>query len=108
MNITREHLELAAKAAGYELDWETDKPNRVFLFRGNLKNYEPWQPDEDIADAAQLAEDCKMSIDFYGEWVDFSVDGFKYSVKFGPLSDNKETWMQAVTLAAAEIGRAMK
>ena len=106
MNITREHLELAAKAAGYELDWETDKPNRVFLFRGNLKNYEPWQPDEDIADAAQLAEDCKMSIDFAVCKVFFLLRMLPEKMDFG--GDTGITWMQAVTLDAAEIGRAMK
>ena len=106
MNITREHLELAAKAAGYELAWETDKPNRVFLFRGNLKNYEPWQPDEDIADAAQLAEDCKMSIDFAVCKVFFLLRMLPEKMDFG--GDTGITWMQAVTLDAAEIGRAMK
>lgn len=106
MNITREHLELAAKAAGYELDWETDKPNRVFLFRGNLKNYEPWQPDEDIADAAQLAADCKMALDFAVCKVFFLLRMLPEKMDFG--GDTGITWMQAVTLAAAEIGRAMK
>ena len=102
MTITREHLELAAKAAGYAVHWGPTNKAAVRTVDGIAY---VWQPHEDASDAVRLAEDCKLQIDFYGEWVDFRVNGFKYSVKFGPLADNKETWMQAVTLAAAEIGR---
>lgn len=103
--ITREHLELAAKAAGYELDWETDVPNRVHPFRGGLKNYEPWQPHEDPFDSWLLAADCFMQIDFADSSVKVWIDGGPKVINFGSTAGI--TAMEAVTLAAAEIGRAM-
>ena len=64
MTITREHLELAAKAAGYMgVDFsEVNEGGYAWRVSGQLGA--PWRPHEVKADAVQLAEDCKMSIDF--------------------------------------------
>lgn len=63
-------------------------------------------PDYAQADAAQLAEDCKMSIDFAVCKVFFLLRMLPEKMDFG--GDTGITWTQAVTLSAAEIGRAMK
>lgn len=109
--ITREHLELAARAAGKRLidgrlAYRDGQLVHVRAIPGLLA-YPTWQPHANEADAVQLAEACKMVIDFSAGWLNYEVNGFRTSVRFGLHADNKDTWMQAVTLAAAEIGRAM-
>ena len=94
--ITREHLELAAKAAGYATSWK-----EKFSYMA-WPNNTCWNPHICPADAWQLAADCEMRIDFKGKYIKHSAGEFHYSDRFGGI-----TAAEAVTLAAAEIGRAM-
>lgn len=114
MNITREHLELAAKAIGKKAVFRPFGGGEEVAHlvpidappERNLLRYPLWMPDCAPGDAAQLAEDCKMSIDFAVCKVFFLLRMLPEKMDFG--GDTGITWMQAVTLAAAEIGRAMK
>lgn len=99
--VTREHLELAAKAAGYVC--RLDKQGFVRIQNGDT--WRLWQPHKDTADAWQLAADCEMRIDFDAPFIAYR-QGEQWGYKgFGGTTGR--TAMEAVTLAAAEIGRAM-
>lgn len=96
--ITREHLELAAKAAGHVC--RLDKQGFVRIQSGDT--WRLWQPHIESLDTWRLAADCEMRIDFKGKYIKHSAGEFHYSDRFGGI-----TAAEAVTLAAAEIGRAM-
>jgi len=81
----RELLELAAKAAGIEIDsWVNDSPVVVKMFRGHLPNYEEWNPLTDDGDALRLA--------------------VKVCITLVPYPTERET-RRAIVCAAAEFGR---
>lgn len=99
--ITREHLELAAKAAGKKIEFLDDSE---FIFSAFIDGVY-WSPHTDPADTWQLAADCEVRIDFDAKYVSYLVDERRYREPFD--GDTGITAMEAVTLAAAEIGRAM-
>lgn len=101
--ITREHLELAAKAAGYAVHRGSTSGAAIRTVDGIAAL---WRPHTDPADAWQLAADCAMEVNFDVEHVKVRTRGSDYVCQhFG--EDTNRTATEAVTLAAAEIGRAM-
>lgn len=108
--ITREHLELAAKAANLQsvgtARMHGDGTVMALELVGGPNVVRWWEPHTDPADAWRLAEDCAMEVNFDVEHVKVRIRGRDYVCKdFGEGTDI--TAMEAVTLAAAEIGRAM-
>jgi len=109
MTTDRELLEMAAKAAGYEVRWEVYEQCYVhgpmWLFRGGHK--ETWEPLDDDGDALRLAVKLKMTVDVTDEASGAGAIGFKWCSEINkdePLSAAR----RAIVRAAAEIGRAMK
>lgn len=104
--ITREHLELATKAAGYTgIDFSVvDAGGNAWRVSGHLGV--PWQPHKDPTDTWQLAADCRLNIDFDNERVFYPDEDDMYAGIWFCKAWHC-TAMEAVTLAAAEIGRAM-
>ena len=104
--ITREHLELAAKAAEKHVICIPDKATGELVVHHQPGAFwQPWQPHIESLDTWRLAADCKMQVDFVGEKVQYVADGLPYIERFDSAANI--TAMEAVTLAAAEIGRAM-
>lgn len=113
MTITHETLELAALAAGHEIDptMQTDSGGLCIV-----GSDDDWMPHTDIADAARLA--AKLQIDVaFGYHVAHKVYASRsassppcpVSVAHGSTQPDKErAYCHAVTLCAAEIGRRMK
>lgn len=105
--ITREHLELAAKAARYGAVTE-DENGWFRVEKCRYDKPELWNPHKDTADAWQLAADCKMTVYFDRSYVQVWYDGHQFLMTFGDtLGAKGRTAAEAVTLAASEIGRAM-
>lgn len=101
----RELLELAAKAAGYDVDWKEDG----FYF--GLGTYTPkyWNPLTDDGDALRLAvklrlhiglENSAVSVWDTGRLRNFQTEGFLHK-------DEYAATRRAIVRAAAEIGRTM-
>lgn len=103
----RELLELAAKAAGIELNWpESDYPEIV---QPNILGVRGvWNPLTDDGDALRLVVKCRLEIGFpaprkvwsFGRKGDVCSEEYK--------SDPLAATRRAITRAAAEIGRNMK
>lgn len=117
MTITRETLELAALAAGYEVVCTEaemhgcDDASTIYtgvMLRGVQS---AWRPHTDIADAARLALRLEMEIEHppgrvvarYGEHAAWAVRRHD-----GTQPDKERAYCEAVTLCAAEIGRRMR
>jgi len=106
MTPTREQLELAAKAAGIELEWVDSDGNYW------LGNEVPWNPLTDDGDALRLAVKLKIEIVFTENTVwlgkqhqlgDYIVDLYE------PLNnDPYAATRRAIVRAAAELGRGME
>jgi len=103
MTITRETLELAAKAAGIELDvW--DAPWRGDMVFKNVSNGCEWRPHLDGNDAGELARKLHMLIDF-------EDDDSGHVMCADPTTDmywprDCSNWKEAATLCAAAVQRA--
>ena len=108
----RELLELAAKAAGYEvLDWHGERYTTIdgdYLF--------PWNPLLDDGDALRLAVKLGMTVcidyaklkvsvwDGRSEWGSVSLSSDGININKDPYAATR----RAIVRAAAEIGMAMK
>ena len=101
----RELLELAAKAAGIEIDsWLNDSPVVVEMFRGHLPNYEDWNPLTDDGDALRLAVDLWIEVRvFNGKAHAGKQNKFWCTEAVG--EDSHAAARRAIVCAAAEIGR---
>ena len=98
----RELLELAAKAAGYEvLDWHGE---RYMTIDGD--RLFPWNPLADDGDALRLAVKLKIDTLHRREvWATIAGKGLQLSEAFD--EDPNAATRRAIVRAAAEIGRAM-
>ena len=102
-------LELAAKAAGYELDWfevELGDPDCYSRWYCDLKETRiSWNPLIDDGDALRLAVKLKMIVDPYAGVVAIQKD-----VVIAVLNedDMMAAVRRAIVRAAAEIGKEMK
>lgn len=118
METDRELLEMAAKAAGLECEWDDDGETlvRAIPWR-NYVNYEPWSPLTDDGDALRLAVKLGIErifvlrLDPNGVCVDSSqepqtVPVFEHAL-YSVVFDQYAATRRAIVRAAAKIGRAM-
>lgn len=101
----KELLQLAAKAAGYEVEWN-DAYNFFCMPCGTATA--PWRPIEVVDDALRLAFDAELVADFY------SCDVLHYdevtcvdSYPIRWIRGDHAGMCMAIIRAAAEKGRAM-
>jgi hypothetical protein len=104
----RELLELAAKAAGYEV--EVDHKGVFHIHEGTgPQSWRPWNPLVDDGDAFRLAARLKIQVTFFT-----FKDNVVSACWFGaPAVDVENTDIEAaareaIFLMAVEIGRGMK
>nr|WP_314583532.1 hypothetical protein [uncultured Pseudomonas sp.] len=110
MSTDRELLELAAKAAGYEIEWVR---NSGCHYRCEEEiGREQWCPLDDDGDALRLAAALRLQIlpgKHHGDGC--SVNPTSHPTpgvtSFVESKDMAEQMRRAITWAAAEIGRAM-
>ena len=116
--ITREHLELAALAAGHTIyGWyEPNGDGADFADIGPADECIAWAPHTDPGDAARLAVRLDMSVDVDGSTAFAHIDGYEemddcgYGAEEhdGTEPDKLRAWCEAVTLCATAIGRRMR
>lgn len=121
--ITRQHLEDAARAAGYEVACTeaafhgTDDP--VKLYGGGLMLrgvQEPWRPHLDDGDAARLAvrvgiiTQPQISVPVVNAWMTgWKHQGVRGHVRHdGTEPDKLRAWREAVVMCAAAVGERMR
>lgn len=109
----RELLELAAKAAGVDVEYR-DKSGfegrinapKAFYHRIGVKE---WNPLYDDGDRYRLARACKLELDFDGSvvkaWLHGDDGWHVHKFPFTAGNDTEEAYV--VLRAAAEIGKAM-
>lgn len=106
----RELLELAAKAAGYRLEFVPDQD-------GNMRTHAwindscciEWSPQDDFGDSMRLAIQLGLVVDTYHER---SISGPRFNLgsrnwTYGERDGGANPVCDAVLRCAAEIGRAM-
>lgn len=109
MMTDREMLELAAKAAGYEINKRHQK-RRDELGHGDaglwlLDGSTCWNPLTDDGDALRLAVTCGVHLTSSNRDAWASTVGTTAIVQF--FDDPYAATRRAITMAAAEIGKAM-
>ena len=97
--ITREHLELAALAAGIG----RDEGGMYVSPTGGPIN---WRPHLDDGDAARLADKLLMYVDSRGTAVQARVVGAEWHRV--ARDGNPSAWREAVVLCAAAVGERMR
>ena len=95
----RELLELAARAAGYDVTYEI---GYLTFFRQDVVGRPVWNPLTDDGDALRLAVKLEINLSFsqdcaFGFWIGTPKDG----------EDLSSHARRAIVRAAAEIGRKM-
>jgi hypothetical protein len=109
----RELLELAAKAADIELDWDIPPNSRnPWRMSGEGDEKGPaseWNPLTDDGDALRLAVNLGINLNFF-ERVVFAGHGGTMipSAEEPILANADEATRRAIVRAAAEIGKEMK
>lgn len=112
MTTDRELMELAAKAAGYDLGWMWDdwcREDRVFYFASQSDGYrkgERWNPRDDDGDALRLAVKLGLQLDMR------DPETRAFGAPTGRIDEHHRTdpyaaTRRAIVRAAAEIGKAM-
>lgn len=103
----RELLELAAKAAGYDVVWH--HANQCFMItEGKLERR--WNPLTDDGDCARMEEYLKLNVEWCGShvMVTDSESSARCSEHFISHRNDQAARRLASLRVAAEIGRAMK
>lgn len=106
----RELLELAAKAAGIEIEWGRWLTGRAWLTKTNTGDLSPWCPLSNDGDALRLLAQLDLELFFNTMPYDMCVCVSKgnrpglWSEPFGP--DKLAAARRAIVRAAAEIGGA--
>jgi hypothetical protein len=104
----KELLELAAKAAGIELEWVDSDGNYW------LGNEVPWNPLTDDGDALRLAVKLEIDIEFWGGFDEVRTSQYSSTTETDELSveeykdDPYAATRRCIVRAAAEIGRGME
>ena len=107
----RELLELAAKAAGIEVERSrlTDPAHKDMLIKNSFRNpfqsYGPWNPLTDDGDALRLSVQCKIDVKHYDGYVVAWFDAFFGTGRIAYNGDPCAATRRAIVLAAAEIGK---
>lgn len=109
MKTDRELLELAAKAAGIDYEWDGNGRNmlRAVPFR-EYTNYEHWNPLTDDGDALRLAVKLGMDVQHFQitERVEAWVHGWnEVAEDYG--TDPYAATRRAIVRAAAAIGEVL-
>ena len=110
----RELLELAAKAAGYNVVWNEQWQafeHRVPKLDNNGRARHAWVPNDDDGDALRLAIDAFVSIEFHYCKDDAPIvtaGDFFNKAQESLAPDFKAKTRRAIVRAAAEIGKAMQ
>lgn len=114
--ITKETLELAAKAAGYVV-WEGSGWQSEYLFTtcspdptGKTKGVR-WYPDDDDADAFRLQVDLGLKVyqtEGYAHACIETDESERIEIRVPINEDKRKATREAITLCAAEIGRMME
>lgn len=100
----REMLEFAAKAAGIEVDPANMDTPIVSII---TTDGDWWNPLEDGGDALRLAVKLRMSVTVFDNAVGVGIKGdFGYR-EYDTTPDPHAAACRAITIAAAEIGKAM-
>ena len=101
MTADRELLELAAKAAGIDVEfWPLSGANIVSGPHAGL-----WRPLEDDGDAFRLAVQCKLDIKHHEDCVVAWWDNYFGTGRIDYDGDPCAATRRAIVLAAAEIGK---
>ena len=112
--MDRELLELAAKAAKYDVYWGHRSHQLVWNGKDGGHEYpEPvfWNPLTDDGDALRLAVKLNIDLRFYPDseitepWVETAADGGNADEALSP--DPYAATRRAIVRAAADIGRTM-
>ena len=100
----KELLELAAKAAGVEVEWRNG--SGCFYYDDPVTGREEWSPLDDDGQALRLA--VKLGLQVYGREIGGSIEGFDVFVDEADCgNDPYAAARRAIVRAAAEIGRLM-
>lgn len=101
----RELLQLAAKAAGYSLEWDGHPDDwKPMYYEG--KTYHSFEPLTDDGDALRLAVKLRMHVNIYNTDTRVTADGVFLTQMHD--ADQHSATRRAIVRAAAEIGKAMK
>ena len=102
----REMLELAAKAAGYDVLWHDVWECFVHTNSQNHTNPEVWIPLDDDGDALRLAVKLNMALTFSADG-NCHAEGLNGEYACECSSDPFAATRLAIVRAAAEIGKVM-
>lgn len=108
MNTDRELLELAAKAAGIEYQFDNDG-DVIEYFGGGLQlafDGGKWNPLTDDGDALRLAVKLEFGIAVFSLYVEVT-DGLRIDESEKTDQDPYAATRRAIVRAAAEIGKTM-
>jgi len=111
--ITREDLEMAAKAAGLEVLWdEVDEAYLLVEDDASARHWEVWTPNDDDGDCARMEAAVGINVKWYDDCVDVTESAWSpkrdLSIKFADHGHDKSRARRyaSVKLAAA-VGRGM-
>ena len=109
MTVTREHLELAALAAGKRIIMA---PIGRDTFEAlDVDTLMAWRPHLDDGDAARMAVRLDMDVAMYRSHVSATHGSLSSWIRpkhDGTEPDKLRAWREAVTLCAAAVGERMK
>jgi len=118
MTITRETLELAAKAAGYEVKFADCCGKTIAVMREKVASHltavRDWNPEHDDGDSARMRTDLSLNVDFDVDDVaavlaNRGMYGGRAFERYADHNNDKHAALRYATLmVAAEIGRRMK
>lgn len=105
----RELLELAAKAAGYGVQWDADESCFWGYYPDEIRDVDcPWNPLTDDGDALRLAVKLRIDVTFNEtDLFAFPPDGSLGESESMSVSDHYAATRRVIVRAAAEIGKAM-
>lgn len=102
----QELLELAAKAADLEINFDDLLDCGGYTVYGNNTEHKWWNPLTDDGDALRLAVKLSIHVTYYDKACTATSDGFISEIMYN--DDPYAATRRAIVRAAAEIGKAMK
>lgn len=103
--ITRETLELAAKAAGYSIF--VDNSDALCLLNGRPGHLRRWNPEHDDGDSARLRTDLEIDTVFWPSLIIVRHEQSMLKVSRADHENKHAALRYATLMVAAEIGRRM-
>ena len=112
MTITREHLELAALAAGHTIGWGEEtpcQPHVAYIWNADGKTSRWWRPHLDDGDTGRLCTKLQMDVQWGRDWVAAARGLIDRICRHdGTETEKLRAWREAVTLCAAAVGERMR